>query len=157
MTRDDRRRVALLLKTAKTDGAAVMAVREFIRVEEARSRRDAAVRIDPRQLALIDDVLVECIPDKGRIPLIRCLARQGARTPSGHGKGYPVHEACAHCPLREVHRTLAGRFTPARYKAFNIAREAKQRAARQVLIRSGALDPVPTLDDPIADELGGRG
>ena len=125
---------------------------EFLRRKEGHHR--PLVSSPQLVLAL---VTVECSPMHATITLAQCVARQEAKTPSGHGKGYPVHEACAHCPLREVHRALAGRFTPARYKAFNIAREAKQRAARQVLIRSGALDPVPTLDDPIADELGGRG
>lgn len=93
---------------------------------------------------------VACPPFSATLSASSCATRHAARTASGSGRGFPIHEVCAACPLGRVRLNFLLRegWEPRKYQPFNIHRDAVQRAARERLRRSGALEPVPTLDTP---------
>lgn len=108
----------------------------------------SVVRLAPKHPRPPPGRIVLCVPEKTLIPLTECIDRANAATASGAGKGYPVHEACRTCPLREEHRAMVPTYEPRRYRPFNVSRESKERAARQKAWREGRLGRVATQDDP---------
>jgi hypothetical protein len=149
VTRSDLRELKRIQRLQPTAGLAA-----FLRHAEER-RRERPPATTPQLLLAL--VTVECRPLHSTITLAACIARQSAAIPHGGGKGHAVHEPCGKCPLRETHREMAGRFTAPRYQPkAPITRLRAEVRARRKAYAVGLLDEPPTIDDPIADELGGR-
>jgi hypothetical protein len=115
---------------------------------ELRRRPRSPAEVTQLSIRVVE---VYCEPMAARITVAECIRRASATTASGRGKGYPIHEACKPCPLREIHRAMSP-WTPPPFRAFNVNREAKQRRAKWKAIQSGAFGPVSTIDTPAGEE-----
>jgi hypothetical protein len=98
------------------------------------------------------DDTVDCGPFGARLTLAECVRRSSAKTASGAGRGYPVHERCQMCPMRDVHQAMIPTFNAPAFRPFNISKDRVQREARSRLWKTGQLDSVPTIDSPNGEE-----
>jgi hypothetical protein len=98
-----------------------------------------------------DDVIT-CEPFEGTLTLAECVRRQEAAEPSGAGRGHKEYERCQQCKQAKAHRAMIPDYVAPKFRRFNIARDRKERTARQRLWKTGALDPVATIDSPNGEE-----
>jgi hypothetical protein len=145
LSRRDKRR----LKRIESDPDPKRAIRLWLREIEAASLPASPGEVTQLRLTCVE---VYCEPLAARITVAECIRRASAKTASGRGRGYPIHEACGRCPLKDIHRAMAPGFAPAPYRPFSIQRDQRQRAARSRLWKAGRLDSVPTIDSPNGEE-----
>lgn len=90
----------------------------------------------------------------GTVPAVTCVKKQRSPVASGRQAhlGTLAHPECKACEIGKGYAARYAGRAPTPLKNYDISRDNQQRAARQKLIRSGALDDVPTLDSALAEE-----